>query len=253
MLKLNVDSLEAVDEPLRALYEPDGDKFKLKVEGLEDTAGLKSALQKERKTAGELQKQTNAWKALGKTPEEIQELLEAQEARQQTEAERKGEWEKLRTQMNDKHAKDLQTKDETIGAMRRRLEAELVDAKATAAIASAKGVPELLLPIVHRFVKVDDDFNVQIVDAKGDPRVNGKGEPLSISDLITEMKATELYGRAFDGSGQTGGGKQPDNTGGGNPRNNKKRSEFTKEERIAFIDANGGGASGYAAWSALPR
>jgi hypothetical protein len=33
MLKLNVDSLDAVDENLRALYEQDGEKFKLKVDG----------------------------------------------------------------------------------------------------------------------------------------------------------------------------------------------------------------------------
>jgi hypothetical protein len=138
MLKMNLDSLEAVDEPFRALYVEKDGKILSKVDGLEDTSGLKTALQKERKTAAELEKQTKAWKAIGRTPDEIAELLEAQEARAQTEAERKGEWDKLRAQMNDKHAKDLLAKDETIGAMRRRLEAELVDAKATAAIAGRR-------------------------------------------------------------------------------------------------------------------
>lgn len=251
MLKLNVDSLEAVDEPLRALYEPDGDKFKLKLEGVDTLTqeAVSAATRKANKEAIDERKKRQAWDRLGKTPEEIAELLEAQEARALTEAEKKGEWDKLKTQMNTAHETALKAKDETIGAMRRRLEAELVDAKATAAIAAAKGVPELLLPIVQRFVKVDDDFNVQVVDAKGDPRVNGKGEPLSISDLIVEMKATELYGRAFDGSGHTGSGTQPSNTGGGTPSNIKRRSDFkTRADRVAWVEANGS-----AAYLALPN
>lgn len=242
-LKLSVDSIDGLDESVRGLYVEKDGKFHLDVDGIEDTGGLKSALSSERKRAAELEKQTKAWKSIGKTPDEISELLEAQQQRELTEAERKGEWDKLKSQMNTAHETALKAKDETIGAMRRRLEAELVDAKATAAIAAAKGVPELLLPIVQRFVKVDDDFNVQVVDAKGDPRVNGKGEPLSISDLITEMRATELYGRAFDGSGQSGSGKQPDNGGGGNPSNIKRRSDFkTRADRVAWVEANGSAA-----------
>jgi hypothetical protein len=149
--------------------------------------------------------------------------------------------------MNDKHANDLKQKDETIGAMRKRLEAELVDAKAVAAIAAAKGVPELLLPHVQRHVKVSDDFTVQVVDAKGDPRVNGKGEPLSISDLVEEMKQTEIFGRAFEGSGQSGSGTRPGNNGGGSPQI-KRRSELkTEKERAAFVDT-----FGIQAYNALP-
>lgn len=247
MLKLIVDSLEAVEEPLRTLYEADGDKFKLKVDGLEDTSGLKSALAAERKRADAEARDKKRWASLGKTPEEIQELLEAQEQRALTEAEKKGEWDKLRGQMNDKHQADLKAKDETIGAMRKRLEAELVDAKATAAIASMKGVPELLLPHVQRQTKVDDNFNVIVVDSKGDPRVNGKGEPLTISDLITEMKGNEIYGRAFEGSGQSGSGMQPNKGGGGSP-SNKRRSDFkTEKERSAFVNEHG-----LEAYQALP-
>ena len=63
-LEINIDTLEAVAEPLRALYIPNGDKFKLDLMGLEDTTGLKSALEKERTTARELEKQSKQWKAL---------------------------------------------------------------------------------------------------------------------------------------------------------------------------------------------
>jgi hypothetical protein len=248
-LKLTVDSLDGVDEALRPLYVEKDGKFSLAVDGIEDTSGLKNALAAERKRAADLEKQTKGWKTLGKTPEEIAELVEAAELKAQTEAERKGEWDKLRAQMNDKHALDLKAKDETIGQMKKRLEAELIDAKAVAAIAAAKGVPDLLLPHVQRHVKVDDDFNVQVVDAKGDPRVNGKGEPLSIADLIEEMKANEIFGRAFEGSGHSGSGTRPNSGGGGNPPGQvKRRSDLkTRADRAAFVDQYG-----HDAYFALP-
>jgi hypothetical protein len=237
MLKLIVDSLDAVDEPLRELYEEKDGKFALKVEGVEPVDGLKSALEKERKAARELEKKVKRWESLGKSDEEIADLLKKAEEAELSEAERKGEWDKLRAQMNEKHDAALKAKDETISAMRARLNAELVDAKAVAAIAAAKGVPELLLPHVQRHVKVDDEFNVQVVDAKGDPRVGAKGEPLTIADLVAEMKSSEIFGRAFEGSGQSGSGKQPGNGGGGAVT---KKSDFKSEkDRSAWVDANG--------------
>lgn len=51
MLQLIVDSVDSIPEAHRPLYEERDGKFHLAVEGLEDTSGLKSALQKERETA----------------------------------------------------------------------------------------------------------------------------------------------------------------------------------------------------------
>ena len=99
-----------------------------------------------------------------------------------------------------------------------RLERRLIDADATAAIAAAKGVPALLLPHVRASVKVieeDGDFKVQVVDAQGNPRVNGKGEFLSIADLVGEMRQSDVYGRAFEPTGTTGGGATGGSGGGG--------------------------------------
>lgn len=247
MLKLTVDSLDAVDEPLRALYEEAEGKFRLKVDGIEDTGGLKTALQKERADRAAYEKQVKAWQGLGKSPDEIKELLAAQTKAEEDKLNKAGEWDKLRAQMNEKHQADLKVKDETIGQMRKRLQAELVDAKAVSAIASAKGVPDLLLPHVQRFTKVDDDFNVVVVDAKGDPRVNGKGEPLTIADLVSEMRASEVYGRAFEASGNTGGGTRPANGGGGNPQVKRKADLKDRKQRAEFVDKHG-----HEAYFALP-
>jgi hypothetical protein len=243
-----IDKLEDVAEELRGLYSEKDGKFHLDVDGIEDTGGLKRALQAERKAREDLDKKIKKWEALGKTDEEIAELIRKLDEDEHKDAEKKGEWEKLRAQMNEKHAKELAKRDEQISALRGRLNAELVDAKATSAIAAQKGVPDLLLPHVQRHVKVDENFNVLVVDAKGDPRVNGKGEPLSISELVAEMKSTETYGRAFEGTGHSGGGTPPNNGAAGTAHGVKRRSEFKSErERAAFVDANG-----LEAYEALP-
>lgn len=217
-LAFTVDSLDGVPEAQRALYKESNGKFVLDVEGYEDPVGLKSALQKERERANSLDKQAKAWAAMGKTPEEIQELLEAQRRAEEEKALKGGEFEKLKQQIIEQHKAELAKKDERLGAMTKTLERHLVDAAATAAIAAAKGVPGLLLPHVRSSVKVVEDngeFKVQVVDASGSPRVNGQGNPLSIADLVGEMRQSDVYGRAFEPNGTSGGGAGQGGNGGG--------------------------------------
>jgi hypothetical protein len=70
-LKLVLDSIEGLDETTREMYVEKDGKFHLDVDGIEDTGGLKSALQKERKDRADLEKKVKRWEALGKTDEEI--------------------------------------------------------------------------------------------------------------------------------------------------------------------------------------
>ncbi len=244
-LKLSVDKLDDVEETVRGLYTEKDGKFVLDVADLPDDTGLKTALQKERKAREDAEKQVKKWQRLGKSEDEIAALVAKAEEQAQTEAERKGEWEKLKAQMNDKHQADLKAKDDAVSAMRRALERHLVDAQATSAIAALKGVPDLLLPHVQRHVKVAEEngeFKVIIVDGKGDPRVDGKGEPLTISDLVAEMRGSEIYGRAFEGSGAAGSGKPPANNGGGNLSVTRRSDLKTREDRVAFVEKHGNDA-----------
>lgn len=250
-LKLIIDKLEDVEEALRSLYEKKDDKFHLIVEGIEDNTSIKADLRKANKEAAERRKQLEAWARLGKTPEEIEELVAAAAQAEEEKLKGAGEWDKLKGQMNDAHKKALDAKDAAIAAkdaevmaMRKSLERHLITAQATAEIAAAKGKPKLLLPHVESQMKVieeDGKFITKIVDAKGDPRVNGKGDPLSLTELLAEMRKMEDYGTAFEGAGAAGGGAPPNNgNGGGIPHNVKRRSEFKSEkERAAFIDTHG--------------
>lgn len=159
-----------------------------------------------------------------------------------TEAERKGEWDKLRAQMNDQHAKDLAKKDESLTVMQKLIQSKVVDAEAVSSIAAEGGVPDLLLPHVQRFVKTDESFNPIVVDASGTPRVDGKGNPMTIRDLVKEMRASEVFGRAFNGSGQSGSGTQPANGGGGNPQIKRKADLKDRKDRAAYVEKFGADA-----------
>ena len=93
--------------------------------------------------------------------------------------------------------------------MKGTLESYLVDAAATEAIAAAKGIPQLLLPHVKSAVKVieeDGKYQVRVVGPDGSPRMNAKGEFLGIKDYVSEMRESEVFSRAFEGTGTTGSG-----------------------------------------------
>lgn len=226
-LAFTVDSISTLPEAHQALYKPAGDKYVLDVDGMEDTANLKSALVKEREAAKTASRQVGAWQSIGRTPEEIQALIAAQDQAERDKLTKNGEWDKLRGQMADQHKTDMGKKDERIGALTKSLERRLIDADAVAAIASAKGASALLLPHVRASVRVIDDggdFKVQVVDASGNPRVNGKGEFLSIADLVSEMKQSDVFGRAFDAAGTTGSGAG--NTQGNSGPRSMNRTAF---------------------------
>jgi len=89
----------------------------------------------------------------------------------------------------------------------------LIDAQATQAIAANKGIPALLLPAVKAATKVieqsDGKFTSAVVDSDGETRFNGKGDPMTISEYVEELKGDPVYGRAFESGTPGGGGKQP--------------------------------------------
>lgn len=241
MLKLIVDALDTVAEEHRGLYVQEGEKFRLQLDGYEDPAGLKSALDKERKAARDAEKAAKSWAALGKTPEEISELLEAQRKAEEDKATKNGEWDKLKAQMLEKHQAELAKSDDATKVMRSQLERHLVDAAATTAIVGAKGSPALLLPHVKaslRVVEEDGEFIARVVDKAGNPRVNGKGDFLSIADLVGEMRQSDEFGRAFDPTGTSGGGAGGGGSGAhGKPAIKDLSQAKTREERIAVLNA----------------
>ena len=218
-LRISAEELAGLPEGIRGFYEEKDGSYVLSIDGLEDTNGLKSALEKERKARSEYEKTVRQYQGLGKSPEEIAELVKAQEESEKNKLEQKGEWEKLKAQLLESHKKELSARDEAVQKMKGTLESYLVDAAATEAIAAAKGIPQLLLPHVKSAVKVieeDGKYQVRVVGPDGSPRMNAKGEFLGIKDFVSEMRESEVFSRAFEGTGTTGSGT-PANRGNVRP------------------------------------
>lgn len=109
--------------------------------------------------------------------------------------------------------------DAKTAKMQTSLERYLIGQEATAQIAAHDGIPMLLMPHVTRQTKVvvdGDEFVARVVDAQGDLRVNAAGAPMTVKDLVAEMKANAEYAPAFKspakGGSGTGKDRQQDNT-----------------------------------------
>lgn len=243
-LPFAVDSIDAIPETQRDLYKESNGKFVLDVDGYEDPTNLKSALAKERKAAADAAKQVKSWQDLGKTPDEILALIDTASKAEAEKLTKGGEWDKLKEQITSQHKGELGKKDVEITTLRKRLESEMVDKTATSAIANAKGSTALLLPHVRASVRVIEeggDFSVRVVDVAGNPRVNSKGEFLSIADLVDEMRQSEVFGRAFEPSGTTGGGSHQSSGGGGGKKTMKQEAidAMRPKDKAAFFASGG--------------
>lgn len=211
-LPFSVESLDNVPENLRELYAETDNGYRLNVDGYEDPSNLKSALQKEREAAKKYSRELEGWKKTGKSPDEIADLLLQAEKADEDKAKNAGEWDKLKDQLMEKHNRELSTREEALKGMKSTLESYLVDAQAASAISEHKGVTQLLMPHVKAAVKVIDEdgqYKVRVVNDRGEPRINDKGEYMTINELVSEMRQSEVYGRAFESSAKAGSGANP--------------------------------------------
>jgi hypothetical protein len=254
-LDLIVDSLDSIPEALRGAYVADGDKFKLDVTGVvseSEVAGLKSALQKERGSRGAAEKQIKAWQNLGKTPEEIADLLAAQAEAERLAAEKSGDHAKILKQHQDRWAAEKAALESELNASRASERGAVVGERLLGALTKAGVTDEgaELLPdrLAGRikFETVDGKRVLKIMAADGETPMAGKGADGSatLDDLVAE--AVTKYPSLFKGSGAGGSGKPPMPGSGGSGVT--KKSDFKSErERAAWVDANG-----MAAYNALP-
>lgn len=259
MLKAVIDNLESVPDGVRGSYRPgtadDGleGKFVLQVEGvngwsLEDVSGLKNALGRERTRADKAEGKVKKFGDLDPDAarEALQKLEEFQSIDPKKEADRlaAAKVEAATKQLIEKHTSEINGVKQRADGYLGQVRSLLIDNVATSALAAQKGSVDLLLPHVQRHTRLketdDGKFVVEVIDKDGNPRIgDSKGTPMSVEQLVAEMKQSDSYGRAFEGTGASGSGKQPDNAGGTgfNPGGAPKSWAEAKspEEKAAFL------------------
>jgi hypothetical protein len=242
-LKYKLDSLDGLDDATKALYEKKGDKFILKVEGVEDgdAVGLKNKVEELLGQVGELKKKNKE--------KEDAEAAAQEAARRSAEdaAARKGDVESLRKSADERVAKSIADTEakfkptvEKQGATIRKL---LVDNVATqmAAKIGLKGSEALLIPHITNRLAVeerDGDFVTVIRDG------SGKASAMSVDDLEKEFTGNAAFAPVIAGTKASGSGAGGDQNKGGGAAGAKsmKRSDFEvleSDKRRAFLKDGG--------------
>ena len=225
-LKLTVDSLDGLDDGVKTLYKEDNGKFRLDLDGYEDTTGLKAqrdALLNEKKEA---QRKT-------KEAEEAAKTLAEESARKNGDvaALEKSWQEKLAaTESNYKNLNESLTKQIhglTVGQTATKLAAEL----------AISGSADVLLPHIQSRLTVeikDGAPSVRVLDLQGKPTA------MTVDELKQEFISNKAFAPLIAASKATGGGAS--GSGGGGAAKTMKRDQFetmNPVQKMDFIKSGG--------------
>jgi hypothetical protein len=225
MLKFQLDTLEGVDEAVRALYTEKDGKFVLGIEGLpqqEDVSGLKAKVDE---LLGEK-------KLAEKKAREAEEAarLEREEA-----ARKSGNVEELERSWSEKYNRREAELNGMLEQERGTLSGQIRDltvGRTATDIASAlavQGSAKALLPHIERRLSVEQRDGkpvVVVLDAQG------KLSAATLDELKAEIANDAAFAPLIAGSKASGGGAGGAGGGGGAP---KGKIGGTKEERTAAI------------------
>lgn len=222
-----IENLDAVPEDFKYLYVQGQDGFKVDpkhVKMAEAFNGLKTNLKKERDTktaannqAAQERNAAKAWKELAKkfgnadTPEKLEAFIV--ELNKKIEAGEKIDVEALKRDLLKAKDDAVAAKDQEVQTLLGALEKALVESVAVAELAKEKGAPGLLLPVIKGKTKIikgeDGGYHVRVVNPDGSIVHDGNtGNPLSIAQLVGNLKKDADYGRAFDSAKPAGGNQQ---------------------------------------------
>lgn len=207
-LKAVVAKLDDVDEKFRALYVEKDGKFVLDAEGVEDVEGLRGNRDEILREKKKLEKKLAEYGEL--TPEEAKTLKEFRESEAERKAREAGEFEKLKTQLVEKHTKELEKRDGLIAKRDKALDRYIRRSAAQQAIADNEGTDLLLPHVLERLKLVEkgDDYDVIVTTEAGDPLVDSKGVQVSAKDFVAGLKTQDKYKGGFKGTGASGSGAE---------------------------------------------
>jgi hypothetical protein len=239
---------DALPEALKEFYVEKNGKFVLEAEVEEhpELTGLKNtvaALRKERSAAeaklaeySDLGDITKAKAALAK----IQELEE-------TEAKKSGEWEKLKTQMVERHATEKAELNQKMKDLENDVSSLVVDREIVTVLSDPEigGKPRSLLPHMRGRVKAVKEGGVWkpiVHDGNGTPQVaDGSGAPMTIKALALEMRKDPDFAPLFVSQSRSGSGTPPGGAAaGGNGNSNTVRKGDQESLNKSFADIASG-------------
>lgn len=157
---------------------------------------------------------------------------EAAAKRAEEDAKKRGEFEQLTAKQKAAHEAETKKLKDEAEQNRKRYEDSVVEAATTRAIAAADGIPEILMPKVLASIKFKPGADgardgVEVVNPDGSAKMGPTGGPMTLAELVAELREDDVWARGFKGTGASGGGA---NGGGGSGGKEKtiKRADFEK-------------------------
>ncbi len=189
---------------------------------LENVKGLKSALSTERTNRENAEKKIKAFDGLDVDKAKAALTKVKEMADWKPDEKVKEQIEAIKNQLAEKHQGELGKKDESLTSLTGQLQKVMIEAAAIKAIAESKGSSALLLPHVKSATKMHQtdsgEFLVEVVDKDGNARISpatGSTSPMTIAELVAEMKTQDTFAPAFEGTGASGSGASGGGGGGG--------------------------------------
>jgi len=246
-LPLTTDSLDSLDESVRSLYVEENGKFRLDIDGYEDPANLKTALQKERDAAKEAKRKLTAAEQFqaqfeGLDIDAVKGLLSKVNEDEETRLIADGKIDEVLSRRTERlrgdydkqlqEAKDRAEKAEAFASQfKGKVLADSIREAAQKAGALAEASEDIILRARSIF-QLNENGEPVAVDKDGEAIYGKDGKtpltPLEWAESLREA-APHLWPRA-QGAGPTGdkGAKGA-----------KKRSDMSPEEMAAFIKEHG--------------
>lgn len=224
---VKAEAHETLPDAIKAEYKArDDGTFILDVAPVDDFAlenvkGLKSGLSKERTAREAAEKKLKDFGDLD--AEKARDALQKMEEMVNWKPDEKVNEQiaAIKKQLAEKHAGELAKRDEATASLTSQLQKVMIDAAAIEAITAHKGSVKLLLPHVRNMTRLksgDSGYSVEIVGDDGTPRISmepGSSAPMSIGELVAEMKGNDEFSAAFEGSGASGSGATATGNRGG--------------------------------------
>lgn len=123
-------------------------------------------------------------------PDELRNIKQDYERRKNEEAKKRGEFDKIISELAEKKDAEIRKRDEIIRNY--TVDMPLVETAAKLGAVNPNQVKQLLKP----FVRMNDTGEVEVLDDRGSVRYSDKGQPFGVSDLIQEFLDTNLHFRA---------------------------------------------------------
>ena len=233
MLKLEIESLDGIGEELKGLYSEVDGKYRLNVDGIEDTGALKRAKEHEK----EARKQAEA--KARELAEQLQAIQEAQERNKDDSHRKAGDIEALDKSWQEKLAKREAELSDKLKATEGHISKLLVDSVAMrmAADLALEGSAEVLLPHIRSrlAVEIRDGEPVTVIKDKA-----GNLSATTLEELQEEFVNNQAFASVIRGSKASGAGSAGAGKGGGAASvGGKKPAEMTPAEKADFITKNG--------------